>query len=241
MQLDVTTPLFKRDQVQRAIAMATGKIDGPDRGPSKTLKADLKRLLDLDRGKGVDWLRSRGGPVHFAFFDQEPPGSGVDIAYSFANAFRLHLGQRLLQGGLPQMEAVYILRQTRHRLDRALAGILAVPPEHRRPDLSAVELERQIRNGLLIRSAQAMTYFVTHGGMGAGSLLHRDPATGELESANVPTGVEELARVLEALALSSALPLMVVEIANPAYQLHHLLLTTPASRRGRPAKRTPVS
>ena len=46
--------MFTRGQVEWAIAQATDRTQGPGGEPRHDLKMKVKRLLDLDRKKGID-------------------------------------------------------------------------------------------------------------------------------------------------------------------------------------------
>jgi hypothetical protein len=65
----------------------------------------------------------------FAFYDEDPPGSGVEVMFSPYEAFALLAGIILLEHGLPQATVVKVLRQVRRDLEREHARILKMDPK----------------------------------------------------------------------------------------------------------------
>jgi hypothetical protein len=120
------TPMavYKRNQVEQAIARAFLSV--PE--PPLDLRTKLKRLLDTDRKLGrntraKDPLRST-----FAFYSQDPPGSGFEVQFSAYEAFALTTAWRFLEHGWPQQSVVHILRQVRQPLEQEHARILELDP-----------------------------------------------------------------------------------------------------------------
>jgi hypothetical protein len=120
------TPMvaYKRNQVEEAIARAF--LSAPN--PPLDLRTKLKRLLDADRNLGrntraKDPLRST-----FAFYSQDPPGSGFEVQFSAYEAFALMTAWRFLEHGWPQQSVVHILRQVRQQLEEEHARILKLDP-----------------------------------------------------------------------------------------------------------------
>jgi hypothetical protein len=116
--------IYKRSQVEEAIARAFLSVPNPP----LALRTRLKRLLDSDRKlrrntRARDPLRST-----FAFFSEDPPGSGYEVPFSSYEAFALMTAWRFLQHGWPQQSAVRILRQVRQELEREHARILKLDP-----------------------------------------------------------------------------------------------------------------
>src|SRR6516162_2472694 len=112
--------LFKRNQVEAAIWRTLGAKDAR----AAELKLRLHRLLVIDRrlGRGKRG-RDRAGS-RYAFYSQEPPGSGIEVMFSGFEAFALLVGIMLLEHGIPQATVVSILRQVRGDLETAHARIL---------------------------------------------------------------------------------------------------------------------
>src|SRR6185437_10416819 len=114
------------NQIEEAISRT---IEEEPPGPSQTLKTQIKRLLDLDRGlrrspKSTDPERAR-----FAFFDSAAPGRGAEVMFSEANAFALLIGIRMLNHGWPQGFVVSRLRQANEELLERHRAILMTPPK----------------------------------------------------------------------------------------------------------------
>ena len=100
---------FKRNQLDEAI-IRTLDADG---ARIEQLKIRLKRLLVADR-RGRHSAGRR-----YAFYSEEPPGSGVEIMFSGYEAFALLAAVLLLEHGFPQAKAVRIMRQIRMDLEAA--------------------------------------------------------------------------------------------------------------------------
>jgi len=108
---------FKRNQVEEAILRTLGASDAR----AAELKLRLHRLLVVDRrlGRGKR-TRDRAGD-RYAFYSQEPPGSGVEVMFSGYEAFAVLVAIMLLEHGIPQATVVSILRQVRGDLETAHA------------------------------------------------------------------------------------------------------------------------
>jgi hypothetical protein len=108
---------FKRNQVEGAILRTLAARDAR----AAELKLRLHRLLVVDRrlGRGKRGRDRAGG--RYAFYRQEPPGSGVEVMFSGYEAFALLLAIMLLEHGIPQATVVSILRQVRGDLETAHA------------------------------------------------------------------------------------------------------------------------
>jgi len=109
--------LFKRNQVEEAILRTLGAKDAR----AAELKLRLHRLLVIDRrlGRGKRG-RDRAGS-RYAFYSQEPPGSGVEVMFSGYEAFALLVAIMLLEHGITQATVVSILREVRRDLETAHA------------------------------------------------------------------------------------------------------------------------
>jgi hypothetical protein len=111
---------FKRNQVEEAIFRTLGaqgeRVD--------ELRFRIKRLLVTDRNSGCDVHSEEEVDRHYAFFSQEPPGSGTEVKFSGYEAFALLAATMLLEHGLPQAAAVKVMRQVRARLEAAHAHTL---------------------------------------------------------------------------------------------------------------------
>jgi hypothetical protein len=115
---------YKRNQVEEAIFRALGaqgeRVD--------ELRFRLKRLLVADRQLGHKVDSSEEGDRHYAFYSQEPPGSGTEVMFSEYEAFALLAAIMLLEHGLPQGAVVRVMRQARRRFEAAHAETLKMDP-----------------------------------------------------------------------------------------------------------------
>ena len=89
---------YKRNQIEEAIFRTFGAREER----RNELKFRIKRLLVTDRRLGRNVKSAREEDRHYAFFGQEPPGSGTEIMFSAYEAFALLAGVILLEHGLPQ-------------------------------------------------------------------------------------------------------------------------------------------
>ena len=108
---------FKRNQVEEAILRTLGARDAR----AAELKLRLHRLLVVDRRLGRGKRTRDGAADRYAFYSQEPPGSGVEVMFSDYEAFALLVAIMLLEHGIPQATVVSILRQVRGDLETAHA------------------------------------------------------------------------------------------------------------------------
>jgi hypothetical protein len=115
---------YKRNQVEEAIfrtLSAQGeRVD--------ELRIRLKRLLVADRRLGRKADSSEERDRHYAFYSQEPPGSGTEVMFSEYEAFALLAAIMLLEHGLPQGAVVRVMRQARSRFEVAHAETLKMDP-----------------------------------------------------------------------------------------------------------------
>jgi hypothetical protein len=222
--------MFTRGQLEWAIARATGQTQGPGAEPRHDLQMKLKRLLDLDRKKGIDAAQTWPEFRRFAFFEGGLPGKGLAISYTRYDAFALLLGLRLLGSNVPQMAAIRLLRRIRPDLGWEHGRILRLAPE--RLAQSKHGLERKIKEGLLVKDPRKMVFLALPAGAGA-ELFYRRSQDGSLKLANIVRSPAELIDVVAHLTLVSP-PVLVFELINPAHQLAWWLDSAPVIRRGRP-------
>jgi hypothetical protein len=109
--------VFKRNQVEEAILRTLGARDAR----AAELELRLHRLLVTDRRLGRGNRGRNAGDSRYAFYRQEPPGSGVEVMFSGYEAFALLVAIMLLEHGIPQATVVSILRQVRRDLETAHA------------------------------------------------------------------------------------------------------------------------
>jgi hypothetical protein len=108
---------YKRNQVEEAILRTLGASEAR----AIELKLRLHRLLVVDRRLGRGKRGKDGAGSRYAFYSQEPPGSGVEVMFSGYEAFALLVAIMLLEHGIPQATVVSILRQVRRDLETAHA------------------------------------------------------------------------------------------------------------------------
>jgi hypothetical protein len=190
----------------------------------------LKRLLDLDRKKGIDATQAWSEFRRFAFLEGGLPGKGLAISYTRYDAFALLLGLRLLGSNVPQMAAIRLLRRIRLELELEHRRILRLAPE--RLAQSKHGLERKIKDGLLVEDPRKMVFLALPAGAGA-ELFYRRSQDNSLELANIARSPAELVSVVAHLTRVSP-PALVFELINPAHQLAWWLESAPLIRRGRP-------
>jgi hypothetical protein len=115
---------YKRNQVEEAIF----RIFGAHQERRNELKLRIKRLLVTDRRLGREGRSGKEEDRHYAFFDQEPPGSGTEIMFSAYEAFALLVGVLLLEHGFPQARVLRVMRLVRRPFETAHAAILKKDP-----------------------------------------------------------------------------------------------------------------
>ena len=222
--------MFTRGQIEWAIAQATGRRVRPDGESPDGLNMKLKRLLDIDRKKGIDASQAEPEFRRFAFLEGGLPGKGFAISYTGYDAFALLLGLHMLESNVPQMAVIRLLRRIRLELVREHASILRLSPQ----GLAQMKhgIERRIKDGLLVKEPAKMVFLVLPSGAGA-DLLYRRGQDDTIKLANIARSRDELVDVVAHLALVSP-PVLVFELINPAHQLAWWLERAPLIRRGRP-------
>ena len=115
---------YKRNQVEEAIFRTFGAREER----RKELKFRIKRLLVTDRRLGRNVKSAEEEDQHYAFFGQEPPGSGHEVMFSGYQAFALLAAVILLEHGLPQASVVRVMRRVRRQFEAAHADILRKDP-----------------------------------------------------------------------------------------------------------------
>jgi hypothetical protein len=111
---------YKRNQVEEAILRTLGAKEAR----AAEVKLRLHRLLVIDRrlGRGKRIRGYAGG--RYAFYSQEPPGSGVEVMFSGYEAFALLVAIMLLEHGFRQAGVVRIMREVRPDLQAAYGETL---------------------------------------------------------------------------------------------------------------------
>jgi hypothetical protein len=211
--------LYKRNQIEEAIA----RIFDPHRQkPSSELRTRIKRLLELDRSLGRKPRSKDAEEANFAFFSEEAPGSGADIAFSEYEAFALLNGLRIMEHGWPQGFAVSIIRRIRPDLEREHARILRQPPDELF-DQKAVRA-RARPGDIAVDNVDPV--FIT-------LVTRAQRAPNEAQTAPLPAvcrGPEEVGKFSRQLGASSW---SIFEVATLVHRLHQELMKTEPRRRGR--------
>jgi len=133
---------FKRNQIEEAILRT---LDARD-ARARALKLRMKRLLVTDRrlghGKRSDIRPGRG----YAFYSQQPPGSGVEVLFLGYEALALIVAISLLEHGMPQATVVRIMRELRPDLEAAHSDFLM---KDRKALFDAEAVRRLVLPGML--------------------------------------------------------------------------------------------
>lgn len=116
---------YKRNQIQDAIAA----LDQEGERTDAELLTRMKRLLEADRALGRSRRSHDPEQANFAFYSEEPQGTGVEVWFTPYEAFALFTALRVLEHGFPQGTAVRILRSVRPELETEHAAILRRPSE----------------------------------------------------------------------------------------------------------------
>ena len=116
--------LYKRNQVEEAIFRTLGARDER----VKEVRFRMKRLLAADRRMEADPSSDEAETRHYAFFNQEPPGSGNEVMFSGYDAFALLAAVILLEHGFPQSTVARVMRKVRGPFAAAHADILKQDP-----------------------------------------------------------------------------------------------------------------
>jgi hypothetical protein len=118
------SPGYKLNQVEEAIFRTFGAREER----RKELKFRIKRLLVTDRRLGRNIKSAKEEDQHYAFFGQEPPGSGHEIMFTAYQAFALLAAVILLEHGLPQTSVVRVMRRVGRQLAAAHADTMRKDP-----------------------------------------------------------------------------------------------------------------
>jgi hypothetical protein len=106
---------WKTNQV---VAALLGTISAEGKR-AQEIELRIRRLLAADRNLGRR-ARSRDETDQcYAFFGEDPHGTGADIQFTAYEAFALLAAIVLLEHGLPQLVVVKLLRRVRIRLEQA--------------------------------------------------------------------------------------------------------------------------
>jgi len=116
--------LYKRNQVVEAIA---GVLQHGSTTLDPRLRSRVKRLLEIDRGRGRNRRSKDPEQARFAFYSAAMPGRGYENQFSEFETFSLLTGLRLMEHGWPQGTVAALLRRLRPELEKHHARILRQP------------------------------------------------------------------------------------------------------------------
>ena len=185
----------------------------------------FKRLLDTDRNLGRNARSTNPEKTTYAFYSRDASGSGVEVWFQEYEAFALLIGLRLLEHGFPQQRAVLALRTGRPLLEQEHARIMKLDPKVL---FDQEAIARAAQPGQLAVSSTAPVFLVISSEREPRSKV---PGARPLKLLTVCRGEVEMMRALKA----NRGPSTIFEITGAAHQLHHHLLTTEPSQRGRAA------
>jgi hypothetical protein len=115
---------YKRNQVEDSIF----RTFSAQEERRNELKFRIKRLLVTDRRLRRNVKSAKTEDQHYAFFGQEPPGSGHEVMFTGYQALALLAAVILLEHGLPQSSVVKVMRRVRRQLEAAHEDIMRKDP-----------------------------------------------------------------------------------------------------------------
>ena len=219
---------YKRNQIEAAIAEATGRTGGRTHAPRQDLAIRLKRLLETDRALPLPGDRSAARRQDYAFFDQPPQGQGVEVTYSPYAVFALYLAVQVMDAGLPQSEAVGFVRRIRPDLEAEHRAILNRDAEQLIDHAAPHGLEREIKLGFLVREFKNMVFLVVPASVHA-TALYSGKDRGLV---NICRSGKQFQTAVETTAILGG-PLVVIELVNVIHRLAYWLERIEPIRRGR--------
>ena len=206
---------YKRNQVEEAIA----KLIARGAGGAWPVSSRLKRLLNTDRLLECNARSSNPEASTYAFFGQEPPGSGFEVEFGEYDTFALLLGLQLLDHGFPQQDVVKVLRRARSSLVTEHSRILRLD---RTVLFDETQVKRSARAGQLAAKVNTPSFLVVQTG-------RRRP----YQSVDVHVCKDEadMMRIIK----SQLGAYTIYELAASAHLLHTALQSTQPRPRGRSA------
>ncbi len=221
--------MYRRNQVEAAIARSTWQVTGPDQEPSLSLRNDLKRLIDTDRILPGDEGATK--PDHQrAFMTGEGVGKGGEQDFTKLDTLLLSVALNLSRAGLTQRRAVRRARSLRRWLGREVDGRLGAITSETLSAYGQMELERRIES---IESPIVEAYKRLHMALSLNG--REDLFVGRDGSlVNLFAGTANMADVLGELGLS-AYPVLVMDIGSAFVRLVYWLDRIQPVKRGRKA------
>lgn len=221
--------IYRRGQVEWALwRMSTIDRPAPEEA-SPVFRNRIKRLLEIDRTGASQASPKRKGQL--AFSEDQPEGTGFDVAFTAYDAFILALGLDLLRMGFVQGEVVMLMNFLRPRLGKAFGRILQNPPDSERRLARAkrhpIKPEQDRRVFLLLERVEASEEFpALPRTRRSDSPIYREP--------KICHGLEELAHELDRMDQVFRRAL-VLDLAHTAVGVSEFLAEAPEIKRGRPS------
>jgi hypothetical protein len=214
---------FKRNQVEEAIS----RVLEPNSGePTAELCTRVKRLLDTDRALGRSPKSTDAEEANYAFYSNNPPGSGTEVWFSEYEAFALLTGLRLMKHEWPQSFAVSVMRRVRPELERQHARIMKLDPEKL---FDQEEIRRNARpGGLAFDNNDPVLLTIASK---PGSASNDEPQSMECSISRGPSQAGEFMR--SALGRLGGGAATMFEVTTVAHILSRELAKTEPRRRGR--------
>jgi hypothetical protein len=212
---------YKRNQIEEAVRLLQPNWS---REPGKQVPLRIKRLLDTDRQLGRD-IRS-GNPLknRYAFFSEEPPGTGSEVWFSEYEAFAISVGRRLLNSGLPQETVVLALRLNRSLLEKG----------HRQATRVDARKLKQVKPapGVPADAFKELFFFVLPTQASPRGNVIRDAPLAALRPARILKGERQLISFMSR-ELGFDHVAITIPVLNASIALRSALAQTTASTRGR--------
>jgi len=220
--------MYRRNQIETAIARSTWQVSGPDGEPMLSLRHDLKRLIDTDRNFPNLGHEAAAPERRFAFAEGEGPGKGVEHDYTALDALALTVAFSLCRAGLTQRRAVRKVRQLRPWLKREVTGRLDMTYRSVFAGLDERDREHAVNSidSPIHDESQRLYLALTLDDSNDLVTAGRD------ELVNLFTGRTSMSDVLSALGVSAS-PVLVIDLGSAFVRLVHWLDRTLPVRRGR--------
>ncbi len=211
---------LKANQVQEAIFRTLG-ADGKR---TDEIRFRLQRLRAADRNLGRRPRSPNEADRVYAFYGDDPPGTGVDILFTSYEAFALLAAIMLLEHGLPQSTVVKLMRQIRSELQLAHAQTLEKDPSELF-DQNAVRAHAQPGMIAFYSTAPVILIFLKLTGSSADS-----QSTGTI--ASICRNIPQLGQFMKKYS-SPGTGFSIFEFSRLIHLLEENLSQTRAAKRGR--------
>jgi hypothetical protein len=221
---------YRRGQVEWALwRISTIGRPAPEQ-PSRVFRTRVKRLLEIDRTGASE--ASQKGRRQLAFSEDQPEGTGFDVAFTAYDAFILALGLDLLRMGFVQSEVVMLMNFLRPKLGKIFDRILQNPLDDERRSARVkrhpAKPEQDRRVFLLLERVEASEEFpaLHQKGRGGDNPIYREP--------KICQGLWGLTHELDRMDQVFRRAL-VLDLAHTAVGVSKFLAKAPEIKRGRPS------